>query len=137
MPYQINWESPTKIVCQFFGKVDFDELNMATNAFYNDHRSDYVKEAFWDFTEMTSFEVDASEASEMAHTDNAASNYIKRLYAAFITQDEGFAELIRHYIEEMERIGSPWNNRLFQTMDQAKKWIDEAKLSASITGKIH
>jgi hypothetical protein len=59
------------------------------------------------------------------------------LYAAFITQDEGFAELIRHYIEEMERIGSPWNNRLFQTMDQAKKWIDEAKLSASITGKIH
>ncbi len=137
MPYQLNWESPTKIVCQFFGKVDFDELNMATNAFYNDHRSDYVKEAFWDFTEMTSFEVDATEASEMAHTDTAASNYIKHLNAAFITQDAIFSELVKHYIEEMERIGSPWNNRLFQTMDQAKKWIDDAKLSTSITGKIH
>ena len=124
MPYKLIWQSDSTIWCRFFGQVDFGDVNNATNDFYNDFCSDQVIKALWDFTEMAGITVSERQASEIAATDSAASSYMKSMKAAFITGDPALAILIRQYIDEMERYGSPWSNRLFETIDEARDWID-------------
>ena len=123
MPYELTWESRTAMRCRFFGSVNLTELNRATNDFYNDYRSDHVTQALWDFSSMADFDVGKEGASEIACTDNAASGYMKPMKAAFISSDEAFLELIRHYIEEMDSLGSNWTNQAFSSLEDARAWI--------------
>lgn len=123
MSYKIVWESESRIWCRFSGPLHFADVNAATDEFYHDPRSDRVRAALWDFTETTQVAVGEEEASEIAATDAAASRYMKPLKAAFITGDSELATLAEHYIREMEQFGSPWTNRLFATIDEARSWV--------------
>lgn len=123
MPYTLSWESPDTMRCRFYGDIDFADLNHATNDFYNDQRSDRVRNALWDFSAMTHFRVNDDQVLEIAATDNMASRYMKPMRAAFITTDAEFAELARHYTDEMERSASAWTNRLFFSLEDAREWI--------------
>ncbi len=123
MPYQFTWESDSTLWVKFDGEISFSNLNNATNDFYNDTRSERITAIFWDFSAMTSFNVDKDDASEMAYTDNVASRYLKPMKAAFIATNAKFCALTRHYIEEMQRLESPWTNRLFSSMERARAWI--------------
>ena len=109
--------------CHFLGKVGFADLTHATNDFYNDIRVDRTRFAVWDFSEMDEFVVGKHEASEIAATDFAASAYLKPLKSAFVTNNPAFAELVRHYITEMDAMGTQWTNRLFADRAEAMRWI--------------
>lgn len=126
MPYKIDWESKNTVWIRFFGNISFSETNQATNDFYNDHRSDYVTGAYWDFTGVTDCDVVKEQVSEIAFTDDAASKYMKPMNAAFITTDPLLATLTKHYIKVMEEQGSHWTNRLFSSMDDARSWIESS-----------
>ncbi len=126
MPYRLHWESKNTIWVQFYGAVSVAELNNATNDVYNDHRSDHLSQAYWDFTDMTAFNVDKEAVSEIAFIDNAASRYMKPMKAAFVTRDPDFTTLAEHYIEEMNQLESYWTNRLFATMAEARVWMSDA-----------
>jgi len=124
MPYQLIFESPTTVYCRFSGRVDFADTIKATNEFYGDPRSDQIRVILWDFSNISSFTVSADEVSEMAATDNVASSYMTHLKAAFITSHPELALLTRHYIAEMAQHGSPWENAVFGTIDEARRWAD-------------
>jgi hypothetical protein len=124
MPYKLLFESPTTLYCRFSGRVDFADSIKATNEFYGDPRSDQIRLVFWDFSEILSFTVSEDEVAEMAATDDAASSYMTHLKAAFIVRDPELALLTRHYIREMEQYGTPWDNALFETLDEARRWAD-------------
>lgn len=111
------------MLCSFYGRVCAAELSEATNDFYNDPRSDRTTVTVWNFTEMTGFDVGETEATEMAATDFAASIYLKPIKSAFIVCDPDFSNLVRLYIEEMKHYGSGWTNRLFETLDEARRWV--------------
>ena len=123
MPYKLVWATDPTMHCHFFGKVGFGDLTHATNDFYNDIRVDRTRFAVWDFSEMDEFVVGKHEASEMAATDFAASAYLKPLKSAFVTNNPAFAELVRHYITEMDAMGTQWTNRLFADRAEAMRWI--------------
>lgn len=122
MPYELVFESTSTLWCRFSGHIDFCDTSKATNEFYGDPRSDQVNAVLWDFSEIASFSVSADEVSEMAASDEVASSYMRRLKSAFITRDPALATLTRHYIQEMVSFGSPWENRLFETVDDARRW---------------
>lgn len=126
MSYALIWESKSSIWCRFSGRVDFADVTMATNEFYHDHRSDNIRVTLWDFTEISDFVIDENEATEIAATDAAASVYLKPLKAAFITQNSEFALLVEQYIRDKEQFGSPWTNKLFRTIGEARNWVATA-----------
>lgn len=123
MPYRIIWESPNTMRCQFSGDVDAASVNKATNDFYNDERSDHVTQVLWDFSAMKRFTLEKGHVTEIAFTDFAASEYMKPIRAAFITTDPAFSALAKHYIAELEQLGSAWNNRLFASIEDARTWM--------------
>ena len=123
MPYKLVWPTDTTMHCHFLGKVGIGDLTCATDDFYNDIRVDRTRFAVWDFSEMDEFVVGKHEASEMAATDFAASAYLKPLKSAFVTNNPAFAELVRHYIIEMDAMGAQWTNRLFADRAEAMRWM--------------
>jgi hypothetical protein len=69
------------------------------------------------------FDVNKEHVSEIAFSDNVASRYMKPMMAAFISTDEEFADLAKHYIEEMEQLESRWTNRFFSSVESAREWL--------------
>lgn len=123
MPYKFNWESGRTIHVLFHGTVTQSDLTNASNDLFNDPRSDSVRQAYWDFTGIEGFTFEWPHVREIAATDSVASTYMGRMKAAFIIQDIELAELARGYIREMENMGSPWKNRLFPSMEEARQWM--------------
>jgi hypothetical protein len=123
MSYKLVWDTDHILHCHFSGVVDFNQVNDASNAFLADVRSEYASHAVWDFSGMTIFDVRKHQASELAATDCVASLYTKPLKAAFITNDESFAELVKQYIVEMEAYGARWTNKLFASIEEAMEWV--------------
>ncbi len=126
MSYKLIFESSSTLWCRFFGKIDFADATMATNEFYSDPRSDETRVALWDFSEISGFNVSQIEVSEIAAIDDTASTYMKPLKVAFITRDPELAILTRHYIQEMALYGNRWDNRLFESIDEARRWAASA-----------
>jgi len=124
MAYKIIWESPSSIWVRFSGTVTFNETVNATNAVYADFRSDQIKSALWDFSAIDDFSVAEREVEEMAATDHAASLYMKPMRAAFILTDPRLKSLGEQYIAFMLEMGSPWQNRLFENLTDARKWVE-------------
>jgi hypothetical protein len=116
------WEPPNAFLCSFHGMVSAAELSSATNDFYSDPRSDNTTITIWNFSEMTGFDVEETDAAEIAATDFAASIYLRPIKSAFIVCDPDFSNLVRLYIDEMKHYGSHWTNRLFESIDEARKW---------------
>lgn len=121
MPYELGWDQKSTVTCRFFGSVDFDDINNASNDFLNDSRSDDIRYALWDFSSISSFCISEEQASEIAATDSAASDYMKPLKAAFVTKDPALAALVREYIREMHAFGSHWINGLFGDVESARQ----------------
>jgi hypothetical protein len=38
-------------------------------------------------------------------------------------RDPDFSKLASLYIDEMKHYGSRWTNRLFETLDEARRWV--------------
>ena len=123
MPHRIIWESKQSVWTKFSGIVTYVETLNATNALYNNPRCDDVLHAYWDFTEIDGFVVDESEVEEMAFVDNAASLYLRPMKAAFILSDPDLVALAEQYIAQMRDLGSPWENRIFPSMEDARDWM--------------
>lgn len=127
MPYRTEWESPTSAYTRFTGKVTYAETVEATEAFYNDPRSDEVDRVYWDFSDIDGFAVSADSVQEMAGSDTAASRYLGPMKAAFVIRDRDLIALAEQYIALMRELGSPWQNRIFQSLDEARRWAEPAR----------
>jgi hypothetical protein len=124
MAFKIFWESHSSVWVAFNGTATFGEATAATNAVYNDPRSDDLEFALWDFAAIDDFAVTERDVEEMAASDYAAGLYMKPLKAAFVIADPGLKDLGDQYISHMRKLGSPWQNRLFASLDDARKWIE-------------
>lgn len=49
------------VLVQFKGSVTFEETVHATDVFYNDARSDNIRNVFWDFSGIEDFIVDENQ----------------------------------------------------------------------------
>jgi hypothetical protein len=123
MPYKIHWTSQRAVYVQFFGVITDSDLSAATNDFYNDQRVDFVHSVTWNFTGIDDFIVGPERANEIAASDTVASGYLRALKAAFVIQHPALIELAKGYIATMEELGSPWQNRIFGSVEEASIWL--------------
>jgi hypothetical protein len=122
MPYKASWESTESVRVEFFGELTFNDTLCATEDLYNDPRSDFVRNVFWDFSAITGFVVSEAEVTDMAAMDHAASLYMHPLKAAFIIRDPGLMQLGEQYVAMLSDMGCSWHNKLFTSMHDARQW---------------
>lgn len=124
MPYTIQWLSPNDVWVKFDGILRFADTLNATNDVYNDLRADHLDHAYWDFSAIDDFKVSEREVEEMASMDHSASLYMRPLRSAFVIQKPELRQLGEEYIGLMLTLGSPWQNKLFETMESARRWME-------------
>jgi hypothetical protein len=123
MPYKIDWTSPRAVNVQFFGVITDSDLSAATDDFYHDERVDFVREVTWDHTNIVDFIVTPERLNEIAASDSVASGYMYPLKSAFVIHHPAVIELAKGYIATLEELGSPWQNRIFVSLEEARGWL--------------
>jgi hypothetical protein len=122
MAYQITWKR-NAVVFNFFCELNIHEINKASGTLHGDARFDELKYVIADFLEADLKKIEMTQIEEPAAIDYAASMSVPRMKVALIAQDfSSSAEKCTRYIEESKRFGSPWEIRVFNSLEDADAW---------------
>ena len=122
MAYQITWKEDA-VVFTFYGELDINEVHKASGTLHGDARFDELKYVIANFLEADLKKIEMTQIEEHAAIDYAASMSVPRIKVALIAKDfSSSAEKCTRYIEESKRFGSPWEIRIFSSLEDADAW---------------
>ena len=121
MPYTTEWEDHG-VYWRYWGIVSGKELINSNLDIYGDERFDRMKYQIVDLTRVSSFNVTRDDMLKVAAYDRAAALSNPRVKVAVIAQSTAIKSLTTLY--DAENIESPWETRLFDTLDQARSWAE-------------
>jgi len=122
MPHSTSWEKHG-IYWQFSGTVSVKEYFATDAELYNDSRSDQIKYWIWDGTNIEELAISDIHAELAAAADWAATQYNHSVKAALIASDKHIKELMEGYIELSKEFESPWEFKIFETIEEARQWV--------------
>ena len=126
MTYQLNWEI-NGVIAHFTGVFDLNTSNSADNEFYFDSRSNDVKFAIWDLSDIERIDFPLSHAEFPAIRDVVCSDRIPGLKFGIIVNDEQSAAFILQYINKSVAMGSPWKFKVAGSIEEIREWIYNPK----------
>ena len=101
--------------------LDGDELFQVNEKIYSDSRFDNLHYQLWDFTKVSEFNVNIEDVSKIAAHDRAAALSNSSMKVALVAAEEMIQTFANLY--EGEMFESPWESRMFTSMDEAKQWV--------------
>lgn len=130
MGYATEWEDHG-VVWRYWGQVDGEELLHSNMEIYGDERFDALKYQIVDLTRITEFNVTRDDMMTIAAYDKAAAMSNPRIRIAVVTHHTAARTLTRLY--ETTNTESPWTVRLFEDLNEARRWAVEPSEPASRT----
>ena len=121
MSYTTEWE-PHGVLWRYWDMVNGRELIDSNLEIYGDERFDTMKYQIVDLTKVTAFKVTRDEMLKMAAYDRAAALSNPFVKVAVVAQITAIKSLTALY--DAENIKSPWETQLFDTVDQARAWVN-------------
>jgi len=122
MPYSISWEA-RGVVWTYWGRVTGNELLVSNQEIYGDERFDLMEYQLVDLRKVDGFDVEPEEMIVVAATDRAAARSNPHVRVAVVAQDRTIKELSALYAKE--NATSPWVQRVFEDLGDARAWIAE------------
>ena len=120
MSYHNKWEAKG-IYRKFTGIVSGQEVLLSNYAIQGDPRFDDIRYVINDFTEIVDFEVSTRDIDTIAAVDNAASISNPNIKVAIVATLEPLLLWAKRYCANMQ--GSPYECELFNSIDDAAKWV--------------
>ena len=124
MPYATTWEE-SGVLWIFHGRVTGDEILKANQEIYRDPRFHHLTYQIVDLTEVERFDVTEDDMAMIAVHDRAAARSRPGVRVAVAASDEVIKDLSAFYDAVM--VGSPWHQRIFDSMSEAREWLTEAR----------
>ena len=121
MAYEVTWEGEG-LYLKFYGTITAQEVNAVNNEMYGDPRFDGIKYQIWDSTDALKFELTERDADVAAATDASTVSYKPVCRCALVATDTEMRRLIERYIEKSLEKGSSWEFKLFERIEDARKW---------------
>ena len=131
MPYSTAWE-PGGVIWTFWGVVSGEEILRSNQEIYGDARFDELKYQIVDLTRVERFDATRDDMAMIASNDIAAARSNPRVRVAVAARDELIRELSVFY--ETASAGSPWRQRIFDSVREARSWVTRPPGSASGRG---
>lgn len=122
MPYSTEWEA-RGVVWRFWGIVTGEELLRSNHEIYGDSRFDEISYQIVDLTRVDAFAVTEDDMLVMAASDRAAALSNSRIRVAVAAKDANVKRLSGVY--ESASIRSPWVQRIFESVEDARQWVEE------------
>ncbi len=121
MAYTTEWEN--KGICwKYAGVVTGKELIRSNLDIYGDARFDNMRYQIVDLTDVEGIKVSAEDMKRIAAYDEAASLSNPYVKVAVVATSESAKALSIFYDNESSE--SPWETMLFDTVNEARFWIN-------------
>lgn len=121
MAVQNNWEDKG-LYRVFSGNISGREVLQANLAIQGDARFDNINYVVNDFLKIDGFDIDDSDISIIASTDNVAAVSNPNIKIAVVATLEPFLVWVRRYMEAMQDAVYP--TELFSNLDDAYLWVN-------------
>lgn len=123
MPCKTTWETHG-ILWEYHGEVTGDEIDTVNSRFFRDERRHDVDYQIIDASGVTGTDWSARNAHLIAAKDFGVQREVTDLKLAFIVTEPAFAALVDEYIVISEQLAGTWEFRRFDTVDDARKWVE-------------
>ena len=122
MPHKNTWESEG-LYRKFTGTITGDEILESNFELHMDSNFQTINYIINDFIEVTDHSIETTHTKVYASTDEIASNTKGKLKIALVVTQDPLITLAKSYREEM--IGNRFECNIFQTIDDARKWVSD------------
>jgi hypothetical protein len=120
MPHTSIWE-PGGLYRKFTGTISGEEILESNFELHMDPNFQSINYIINDFTEVTGHSIEIVHTKVYASTDEIVSITKGKLKIALVVTQGPLIELANSYREEM--IGNRFECDIFQTIEDARKWI--------------
>jgi hypothetical protein len=118
----MEWEAHG-VHWRYWDSVSGEELIRSNLEIYGDERFDTMKYQLVDLTGVSEFNVTRDEMLKIAAYDRAAALSNPRVRVAVVASNKAIKTLTQLY--NAENTSSPWETRLFDSLQEARTWVDE------------
>lgn len=122
MAYQIEWRDGGVFVT-LTGDIDIEELNEANGRIHGDERLDSMDYQIWLMSGADLSGISLREIEQPTATDNIAASFKAQVRVALVSHSPHTRELAEHYRRESAAMGSPWEIRTFEELEEAEAWV--------------
>ncbi len=123
MAHQILWEE-SGILVKFSGNVTQEEAQTVNDRLYSDSRYDLIKYQIGDYSDVTDLLITQFEAKVIGTLEKQSTHWCRNMVRnVVVTQNDKYIPIAMAYFKELE--GTNWENRLFETLEQAYEWVNE------------
>ena len=120
MPYHIIWEEEG-VTIKFTRSASAKEVMAIDDLIYAHPLFDRMKYQIFDFTGIDAFNFTSEEMIVIGSLDKSASRWNTQMKVAIISTSESFLKSLEYY--EKKITGSPWITRVFDNMEEARRWV--------------
>lgn len=122
MAFTIQWKN-RGVYVKHSDMITLEDIRMQDDSMYNDERYDSVDYQIIDYLDVTDTNIDDEAINHISAFEFGASIWKKKFKIAFVVKDEFFVELVKIYIEILQR--SNWIFKIFDTVQEAEVWCNE------------
>lgn len=122
MPYTLSWNDNVLHI-RLAGCVNTQDIRAYEHSIYSDRRFDALDYAIWDGTQIESLDFPVIEAEYSAAFSKGSSLSNSSIKMAIIVTDSAVRVAAESYINFSRYIETPWDMKIFDTIDAASDWL--------------
>lgn len=129
MSYRNHWDK-RGLYRIFTDKVSGKEILMSNLELHGHPQFIHLRYVINDFLSIVEFEISDLDVLKVATFDDVAAKSNNNIKIAIVTTDEVLLDWVHQYMDQMK--DSPYPCKIFDTVDDAKRWVVIPKRSSSI-----
>ena len=119
MAYTTTW-TDRGVTWKYSQELTGSEAIESNMSIYGDPRFDELRYQIMDLREVTEYQCHGTEMRRLAHLNAAAARTNSRIRVALVASQGAGLEIAQNYLEHTDK--SPWEHRLFETLEAAVAW---------------
>jgi hypothetical protein len=123
MAYCLIWKESGTIL-NFSGDLSIKEINEANGFLHGNYRIESHRYTIWDLLGANLSSITEDEIDIPAAIDMPAARYVRKIKVLLVVQEAHATQLCKRYIKTASELISNWEFAIFNSMADAKKWID-------------
>ena len=122
MSHRIEWEKDGAY-WQLSGAVTSGELIEIVNELIGSPKFDSLKYFILDATNIIEPIITEDDLDATAAIVKSTNSYKPKMKGAYVTKDKQTVELIGYYINKSLKLGSTWDRKIFNNVEDARSWV--------------
>lgn len=121
MPYLITWQKQG-VIWRYSGVLTGEDLLQSNFDIFGDERFDDIRYQIVNLIAVDSIEVTEKHMRKVAHLDMAAARTNPRVKVAVVSNSEAATQLNVYYDKYCDE-KSPWETKVFSSVEEAEAWV--------------